>query len=286
MSPSVAPVAQLPEITRIDLTHGGTAAVWDTGPGPVDAPPLVLLHGWNVTSFVNYGSAFDGLAEHHRVIAIDHRGHGQGPRSNTGFTLDTCVDDVVGVLDGLGVERSIVVGYSLGGVVGQLVARRRPDRVAGLVLAATRENFSEEPFRRAQFVGLAASAEAMSRLPAGVQRRLFKQITAVAGRRYPRWILEEVLNGDPVSLLEAGAALGTFDSRSWIADLDAPTSVVVTTRDTVVNPRRQWDLAANVGAVATLTLDGDHDIPVRNDPNFTKVLLDAVAALGIEGSAT
>lgn len=286
MSPSVAPVAQLPDITRINLTHGGTAAVWDTGPDHRDTPPLVLLHGWNVTSFVNYGSAFDGLAEHHRVIAIDHRGHGQGPRSDISFSLDTCVDDVVGVLDGLGVERSTIIGYSLGGVVGQLVAHQRPDRVAGLVLAATRENFSEELFRRAQFAGLAASAEAMSRLPTGAQKRLFKQITAVAGRRYPRWILDEVLYGDPVSLLEAGAALGTFDSRSWIADLNAPTSVVVTTRDTVVNPRGQWDLASNVGAVATLTIDGDHDIPVRNDPKFTQVLLDAVAALGIEGSAT
>ena len=57
-------------------------------------PSLVLLHGWTATADLNWYACFAPLAEHFRVVAIDHRGHGRGLRSAEPFRLEQCADDV------------------------------------------------------------------------------------------------------------------------------------------------------------------------------------------------
>ena len=53
------------------------------------------------------------------------------------FTLEDCADDAAALLDQIGAARVIVVGYSMGGPVGALFARRYPGRVQALVMQAT-----------------------------------------------------------------------------------------------------------------------------------------------------
>lgn len=78
------------------------------------------------------------LAVDRRMLAPDLRGHGassSGPRC--AFTLSRFAADVVELWDALGVERSVVVGASLGGMVAQYLAHEYPERVAGLALVCT-----------------------------------------------------------------------------------------------------------------------------------------------------
>ena len=87
--------------------------------------PVVLLHGWGGTAAGNWATAMPALARDFRVVAPDLRGH------------DTAsVDDVVAMVDELGIDRFIAVGYSLGSAVAAQLGRRHPDRVDGLVLCA------------------------------------------------------------------------------------------------------------------------------------------------------
>ncbi|HEY5695927.1 MAG TPA: alpha/beta fold hydrolase, partial [Acidimicrobiales bacterium] len=86
---------------------------------------------------MNWFPAYDALAEHCRVVALDHRGHGQGIRTARRFRLADCADDAVALADVLGIDRFIPVGYSMGGLIAQLTWHRHPDRVGGLVLGAT-----------------------------------------------------------------------------------------------------------------------------------------------------
>ena len=71
------------------------------------------------------------------MIALDLRGHGRGMRSAEPFTLEDCADDAAALLGQLGTGPVIVVGYSMGGPVGLLLARRHPGTVAALVMQAT-----------------------------------------------------------------------------------------------------------------------------------------------------
>ena len=93
--------------------------------GPPGAATLVLLHGWRGTAAGNWATAMHSLARDFHIVAPDLRGH------------DTeAVDDVVALVDALGVERFIAVGYSLGSAVAAQLRARHPERVAGLVLCA------------------------------------------------------------------------------------------------------------------------------------------------------
>ena len=120
----------------VNLPDRGEVFVRDSG-GTSASPAVLLLHGWTASADINFFPVYACLAESYRVIALDLRGHGRGMRSMEPFRLEDCADDAAAVLDQLEAGRAIVVGYSMGGPVGLLLARRHPDRVAALVMQAT-----------------------------------------------------------------------------------------------------------------------------------------------------
>ena len=113
---------------------GGTlrVGVWEaTGPDADDAPTALLVHG--VTASHRSWQVVAGLLPGVRLVAPDLRGRGRShPDGEAGMA--THADDLVGVLDHLGVGRTTVVGHSMGGFVGVVLADRHPDRVDRLVL--------------------------------------------------------------------------------------------------------------------------------------------------------
>jgi non-heme chloroperoxidase len=74
-------------------------------------------------------------------MAMTLRGHGDAPKPDGGYDAGTMAEDVVGVLDDAGVQRAVVVGHSMGTIIGTRLAIDHPERVAGLVLAGGRATF-------------------------------------------------------------------------------------------------------------------------------------------------
>jgi pimeloyl-ACP methyl ester carboxylesterase len=109
--------------------------------------PLVLLHGGMLTIDLSFGGILPALAKEHRVIAPELQGHGHTADCDRPLTIDNLADDVVALLDHLGVERADVLGFSLGGLTALRLAMRYPARVHRLVLASTHyrpEGYHEE----------------------------------------------------------------------------------------------------------------------------------------------
>jgi len=105
--------------------------------GDPDAPPVLLLHGSGpgVTAYANWRLTIPTLATRLRVVAPDLVGFGFTERPpGVEYSLDLWVDQVLGVMDGLGIERASVVGNSFGGGLALRLAARHPDRVDRLVL--------------------------------------------------------------------------------------------------------------------------------------------------------
>lgn len=103
-----------------------------------EGPPLLLLNGYSGTAADWDPTFLATLAGAHTVVAPDHQGMG---RSSAGdldqLTIDSMADDVAVVLDGLGIDRVPVVGWSMGGMVAQAFARRHARRVQAMVLIGT-----------------------------------------------------------------------------------------------------------------------------------------------------
>lgn len=77
------------------------------------------------------------LEQHFTVVRYDTRGHGASPVPDGPYTIDDLADDVVALLDRLGIERAHIVGLSLGGMTAMRLAARNPERVARMVLLCT-----------------------------------------------------------------------------------------------------------------------------------------------------
>ena len=90
--------------------------------------PVLLLHG-GLGNIEHWGNQIPALARAHRVIAIDSRGHGRSTRSSAGYSYKGMADDVIAVMDKLGIAKASIVGWSDGGIIGLELAMRRPERV-------------------------------------------------------------------------------------------------------------------------------------------------------------
>ncbi|MCU1396036.1 MAG: putative hydrolase [Ilumatobacteraceae bacterium] len=274
------PEPKLPPGRHVELPGRGTTFVRELpGPSP-DAPTVMLLHGWTASADLNWFLTYFALAEHFRVVAIDHRGHGRGIRSRKLFRLEDCADDAVALADVLGIERFIPVGYSMGGPIAQLIWRRHPERVSGLVLCATTSTFSSSREERLSFMGLTGLAAVARYTPARAREWLTHQIylQRKVGAWEP-WALEQAAMHEWRTVLEAGRAIGRFDSTSWIGGVDVPTSCVITMRDRVVPLQRQITLSRAITGAEAYRVDGDHDACIANAAEFVPTLIRAITSV-------
>ena len=265
----------LPPGAAMLLPGRGTTFV-RTMSGPVGAPTVVLLHGWTATADLNWFTCYEALAEHFRVVALDHRGHGRGIRSRKAFRLEDCADDAVAVCDVLGIEQFIPVGYSMGGPIAQLMWQRHRQRTAGLVLCATSAYFSTSREERLSFLGISGLAAVARLTPLQTRTWLTEQFYLQRkADQWEPWAVNQASTHDWRAVLEAGRAIGNFSSRDWISDIDVPTSTLITMRDRVVPVRRQVRLFEAIPDAEAFRVDGDHDSCVANAKQFVPTLLRA-----------
>ncbi|MGH3586634.1 MAG: alpha/beta fold hydrolase, partial [Pseudonocardia sp.] len=91
--------------------------------------PLVLLHGGMHTIDLSFRKLIPQLSASHRLIAVEMQGHGHTADVERDPTYPNLADDVVALLDHLGIARADVFGFSLGGIVTLELGMRHPDRV-------------------------------------------------------------------------------------------------------------------------------------------------------------
>jgi pimeloyl-ACP methyl ester carboxylesterase len=250
--------------------------------GPKGAPTLVLLHGLAATGRLNWFAAFPELAQRYHVVAVDHRGHGQGIRTRW-FRLKDCADDAVAVADKLGIDRFIAVGYSMGGPIAKLCWQRHPDKVRGLVLCATSRYFTPKQFpilTRAILPGAVVGARLAPTLVLGqIIESMVKTVPGPEGKDFVR---REMSGSDPATLAQATRAVLRFSSRDWASNITVPTSVVITTQDEIVPTRRQYGMAAAIPGAKSFEVHGDHFACAARDSNFVPQLLAACEYVDVE----
>ncbi len=283
LGPTLATVSEatVPPGRRVELDGRGSTFVVDL-PGPPDAPTVFLLHGLIASSYLNWFPSFAALSQHFRVVAMDLRGHGRGiPVSSHRFRLADCADDAVLVAEHLGIDRFIAVGYSLGGPVAQLVWRRHPEHVDGLVFCATSRNFMGTPQERVFFesmVGVATIAQATRYLP-WVRPQLPPLPTITHGARMSEFALSELRRTSPNTVVQALSALGRFTSHQWIGAIDVPTAVVVTAKDRAVGPHRQIKLANAIRGATLHPTKAGHAACVLGADRFVPSLVEACVSV-------
>jgi pimeloyl-ACP methyl ester carboxylesterase len=146
----------------------GVRIAWHSAGGPRTGDPeggvtMLMTHGYAASSHM-FAPNVRALADRHRVLTWDLRGHGSSdaPTDPAAYSAAAAVDDMVAVLDAAGVERAVVAGHSLGGFLSLRFHAQHPDRVRGLVLIDTGPGYRQHEGRTAwnkMAVGFATNLE-------------------------------------------------------------------------------------------------------------------------------
>ncbi|MEE8558931.1 MAG: alpha/beta fold hydrolase [Myxococcota bacterium] len=139
-------------------TH--TLALDASGTGP---PDFVCIHGL-VDTLRIWDRLSVPLAERGRVVRLDQRGHGRSTTPPGPYRREDLAGDVRRVLDAENIERAILIGHSLGGIVAMTTALAVPDRVAGLVLLGTASHCNERTAGWYERIAGAAEADGLEGL--------------------------------------------------------------------------------------------------------------------------
>jgi pimeloyl-ACP methyl ester carboxylesterase len=247
--------------------------------GPAGKTPIVLVHGWGDHSLVVFHALIPLLAEKFRVIAIDNRNTGKSDHIRGGYEVAQNADDVAGILAALEIESAIIVGYSMGGMIAQTLARRRPHLVKGLVLAGT----ASTPPGATGIAGallrvglvLVRALERVSRVEhSWLRAKILKDSKAVASEHL-RWFWTEHLNRDVNLYWEAGFAATRFDSAAWIGEITAPTTIIVNTEDQLVAPAAQYQMAGRISNLKEVAevVGARHEGPLTHSAQYARAII-------------
>ena len=267
-----------PHTRLVELPGRGVTRVWEYA-GPRDAETLMLIHGVTFTAELNWAKVFAPLSGHFRVVASDLRGHGDGISAGSRFRLEDCADDVAALAMALDIGRFVAVGYSMGGMVAQLLHRRHASLLSGLVLCATSRNVLGSPAEKLAALALPTAAAAIRwnpfLLPMSAEILGMAFLGPVDDPATARWVRAQLRRTTLGAAIAAIQAACEFTSHSWIGQVDVPTAVVVTARDRIVPVSRQLKLARAIPGASVHEVDTDHAACVTAPQLFTKALLQA-----------
>ncbi|MEX2525271.1 MAG: alpha/beta hydrolase [Gammaproteobacteria bacterium] len=107
-----------------------------------EGEPLIMIHGLGGNVSV-WGSLMGVLSRLFRVVSIDLEGAGFSPNQSDRFTMDSCMEDILAVMDSINADSAHLMGHSVGTVICQLVAEKNPKRVKSLVLLGSLHDIPE-----------------------------------------------------------------------------------------------------------------------------------------------
>ncbi|HEV2013588.1 MAG TPA: alpha/beta hydrolase [Candidatus Dormibacteraeota bacterium] len=261
---------------EVDLPGRGAAFV-RVSEGPKGAPTVLLVHGLLATADLNWSLAMPALASRFRVVAPDLRGHGRGLPTRR-FTGSECADDLAAIVKVLDLGPVIVVGYSIGGLVAQLFARRYPELVVGMVLCATACSFDVPTKKPVIRLVERAARRAPERLRRAALMAMLAPRSANCARG--RWLMAEVRLHDTIAILDATAEAGRFNSAAWLGESACPAAVIVTSEDPVVSAASQREMSKALVGSAVYEVAGDHFACIKRPVEFNAALMSACVGLG------
>jgi peroxiredoxin len=246
------------------LTNAGVTLRYDrAGRGPV----VLLLHGWTANRSY-WDRQVQALRDRYTVVTVDLRGHGESSRPRTGYTMGAMAGDLEHLVRALATPRIAVVGWSMGGLVAQELARRLGERLSALVLVCTTpggladpKNPQAQPER-----GAAMKAEMAKDFRAfvrGFAPQLFK-----AGAASPllAWAVGQMQKTAPQVALASFEAFLAADARETAASLRVPTAVLHGRHDALLPLAAGEDLARRIpGATLTVFEESGH-APFLEEP--------------------
>ncbi|MCG8923070.1 3-oxoadipate enol-lactonase [Lentzea sp. CC55] len=228
--------------------------------------PVVVLSGSLGSALEMWEATVPALEEHFRVVRYDTRGHGRSPVVPGACTLDDLADDLVGLLDRLGVPKAHLVGLSLGGMTALRVAARDPERVDRLAVLCT-----------SACLGPASTWTDRAALVRAEGTR------AVAKSVVQRWFTPAYRDRAPWEAMVAATpaegyascceAIAGMDQREGLREVTAPTLAIAGADDPATPPDHLREIATSVRDGQLLVVPGAAHLANAEQPGAVTAAL-------------
>jgi pimeloyl-ACP methyl ester carboxylesterase len=252
--------------------------------------PLLLIMGLAADSLA-WMFQLPAFSEHYRTIVFDNRGVGRSSKPAGPYTVEQMAEDAAGLLDHLRIDRAHVLGVSMGGMIAQELALRRPERVRSLVLACTYAKPDEGVERQLE------SSLALFGGTRGADGEIQVDVSKLDPMMFFQHLLPSVFNAHFImaelpklmqvfagalqfgfsmdAILAQVAATQTHDAADRLAKIAVPTLVLTGDADLLIPPQNSDLIASKIpGAKLVKIPGGSHGFNFETPELFNKAVLD------------
>ena len=223
--------------------------------GPERAPVLMLSNSLG-TDLHMWDEQVKPLTQHFRLVRYDRRGHGKSGAPKGPYTMERLGRDVLGVLDGLGVQKINWCGLSMGGMVGMWLGANAANRIDKLILSNTSAHFADPTvwdgrIKMVRDKGLAGIVDA----------NMERWFTRSFRERVPQTIasMSEMFVATPVEgYIGCGEAIRDMDHRPLLPTITAPTLVIAGRHDPATTLEAGEYVKDHVPGARIAVLDAAH----------------------------
>jgi pimeloyl-ACP methyl ester carboxylesterase len=224
--------------------------------------PVLFLHGFH-GSWRYWYPTMEHIAQRYRTYSFDFWGFGESRLNHTNETIQAYSDQVIRFLDQLGIEKVLLVGHSMGGMVATRTAIDYPDRV--LRLATVSAPISGDSLSwMLKLLDNRVLAEAYGRVP-WLRRAFFRSFLGENNDPLVHEVLDDSVKGSAVTLRNALGSMWRTDLRPDLNRLHIPTLVVHGKRDQVVRPD-QAELFSDLANAEIELLPNARHFPFLEEP--------------------
>lgn len=239
--------------------------------GPEGAPVLLLSNSLG-TTMAMWDPQVAAVSQRYRLVRYDGRGQGRSACPAGAASMDRLGRDALAVLDGLGVERAHFCGLSMGGMIGQWLAARAPERLLRMVLANTSACMAPPSAWQSRLEGVLA--DGMGPLAEASLKRWFTPAFLAAEPDRVDWIRQMLLANDPQGYAACCAAIRDMDQRRTASLNTVPTLVIAGEADPATSVADAQFLVDAAADARLVTLPAAHLSNVEVPALFTQAVID------------
>jgi len=246
-----------------------------------EGAPVVLIHGVGLDKSM-WGGQLVGLSPAYQVIAYDMLGHGDSSLPGEDASLKDYADQLRELLDHLGLEKALVLGFSMGGLVARAFALHHPQYLNGLVILNSVFNRTDE-----QRSGvMARTLEVAKKGPAAnvetALKRWFSEEYAASSPAQISAVRDTVLGNDHQGYLKTYQLFASEDNymADQLSEIQVPTLVMTGELDPGSTPQMARDMAERIpNAEAVVIPNERHMMPMESPRQVNEPLLSFLSAV-------
>ncbi|HEX9439513.1 MAG TPA: alpha/beta hydrolase [Roseiflexaceae bacterium] len=232
--------------------------------------PVVFLHGW-LGSWRYWFPTMERVAENFRTYSFDFWGFGESRRKSTYESIQNYSDQVIRFLDELGIDRCLLVGHSMGGMVAVKTAINHPKRISR-VAAVGAPIVGDSLSWLLKLIDRPIMADAFARVP-WFRRYMFHRFLGETTDPAVEEILDDSVKSSSTTLRNAVGSMWRTDLRPELSRLSVPTLIVHGGRDEIVQPN-QADLFDDIPVAEVVVMPESRHFPFLDEPEvFNDILI-------------